>query len=136
MATTSLPAWCACPSASGRGVGELFGGPLLGALFRHGSDFAGRTVIQDWTIPVDGDGFIKIRNLQQEIAANGFLGFGERTVGHGAPLLAGYDLALMLEGLAGFDFPLLGQSLEPGHEFAGHQQDVLRWWYVVRMCAP
>jgi len=39
------------------------------------------------------------------------------------------------EGLAGFNFPLLGQSFEPGHELTGGLLDFLGRETFIPVCA-
>jgi hypothetical protein len=52
--------------------------------------------------------------MKVEVTADGFLGFGEGAVGHGAALFAGDDLAGVLQGMASGAAAFLFQALEPG----------------------
>jgi hypothetical protein len=62
-------------------VGELFVYALhVPALLGHGSDFDSHTVFQCWTLFGDFQRFIEIIQFQEEIAADGFLGLGKRTI--------------------------------------------------------
>ena len=58
--------------------------------------------------------FVQVHNLKVKIAANSLFRLGERTVGHRPPFLAGNDLALVGQRVAGDGFPLLSQPFEPG----------------------
>ena len=85
-------------------------------LLGDGPDFHGRAVFQHRATFGDFHRFIEVVHLEQEIAANGFLGLGKRAIGDDAPVLSRDNFACALQGLAGLDLPLLFQALKPCHK--------------------
>ncbi len=82
---------------SSRRVGELFIYALHGtALIGHRPDFDSHTVFQCRTLFGDFHRFVEIVQLQEEIAADGFLGLGKRTICD-RPSLPGNYLSLTFE---------------------------------------
>lgn len=68
----------------------------------------------------DLDRFVHVRDVQEEKAANGLLGFGERAIRNGAALFVGDGDAGMFQRSASFCDALAGQAFEPIHELADH----------------
>ena len=86
-------------------MGELFVYALqMPALLGHRSDFDSHTVIQCWTLFGDFQRFIEIIQCQEEIAADGFLGLGKRTVCD-RPSLPGNNFPCRSSGWALLTFP-------------------------------
>jgi hypothetical protein len=77
------------------------------ALVGYRPDFDRQTIFQCWTLFGDFQRFIKIVQYQEEIAADGLLGLGERTI-RDRPSLPGNYLSLTFERLGAFDLPLQG----------------------------
>src|SRR5881296_1364566 len=72
-------------------VCELCFGPGFcadGALLGDGPDFHHRAIRQTRTLFGDGHRLVEALRLQQEVTANGFLGFRKRAIGHHPPILA------------------------------------------------
>src|ERR1041385_2628325 len=84
------------------------------AYFGHGADFDDRAVVEARALFGDGNGFIYIGDLQQEVTSDLFLGFCKWAIGHDS-FLAGNDLALTFERLAGFGLAFGGEAVEPRH---------------------
>src|SRR5713101_596406 len=101
-------------------IGLHFGQSFAGerALFRNGPDFHHGAIRQTRTFFGDGHCLVEALHLQQEVTANGFLGFRKRAIGHHSPILSGNDFTLPFQRISGHGLALLGQPVEPGHPLA------------------
>src|SRR6266404_9304223 len=64
--------------------------------------------------------------LEEEVAANGFLGFGKGAIGHLAPLFSRNDFAFRFEWMPGLGFARARQTFEPVLPLAHHGLNFFR----------
>ena len=76
-------------------------------LARDGSDFYTNAVWQAGTFFCNGKRFIQRRDVEKEITADCFLGFGERTIGDDT-VLTRDDFPFAFQWISGYRFAFLG----------------------------
>ena len=80
---------------------------------RHGPDFHADAIGQPGALLRDGDGSVEHIHLKQEVTANGFLRFSERSIRHDTVLA--YDLALRFEWIASDSGAFRLEAIKPRH---------------------
>jgi len=85
-----------------------------------GANLDDRSEVEHRAFLGDRDGMVKTVGGDEEIAADGFLRFGEGTVGDGAAIFAGNDAGLVSERLAFLERAFRAQAFEPGEKAGEH----------------
>src|SRR5450755_2069882 len=99
MGSAETPNVASCSQGLTMSCELRFGAKLLsnGTFPRHGAHFHANAVGQAGTLLRDGHGFVRRADPEKKVTADGFFGFGKRTVRHHAPVLAGNNLAFAFQ---------------------------------------
>src|SRR5438876_7992901 len=121
---------------SSRSVSEQFVRTLhTSALIGYGPDFDRHTVFQRRTLLGDFQRFIEIAQLQEKVAANGFLGLSKWAICDRPSLPRNY-LTVTFERLGCFDFALHGKPFKPPIPMPHDLLDLFRGETFIPLCAP